>query len=156
MIEVAIPGWRDLRLEDCVLDVNGTLAENGILLPGVADLLDRLGSQLRLHLVTGDTYGTLADIERELGLHGKKLDPHRQAEQKQAYVRELGVERVVAIGNGVNDHLMLLEAALGIAVLGREGLATAALRDADVAVPDIVKAIELLLDTRRLIATLRV
>jgi P-type E1-E2 ATPase len=156
MIEVNIPGWRDLKLEELVLDVNGTLAENGILLPGVADLLGRLGSQLNIHLVTGDTYGTLPDIERELGLRGKRLEPQRQAEQKQAYVRELGVDRVVAIGNGVNDHLMLREAALGIAILGGEGLAAAALREADVVVPDIVKGMELLLDTRHLIATLRV
>lgn len=155
MIEARVPGWRHLKLEHLVLDVNGTLAEAGSLLPGVADALARLKTQLTLHLVTGDTYGTLPAIERELGIRGKKLDAERQAEQKQAYVLELGAERVVAVGNGANDRLMLREAALGIVVLGEEGLSTAALGEADAVVSNPIKAFELLLDTRRLIATLR-
>jgi len=39
MIAVDIPGYRELRLEHLVLDYNGTLAEDGKLLPGVATTL---------------------------------------------------------------------------------------------------------------------
>ena len=50
---------------------------------------------------------------------------------------------------------MLREAALGIAVVGGEGAAAAALREADVVVTDVLAALDLLLNPRRLMATLR-
>jgi len=49
----------------------------------------------------------------------------------------------------------LQRAALGIAVLGGEGLATVCLAAADVVVPSVESALDLLLYPRRLIATLR-
>jgi len=61
----------------------------------------------------------------------------------------------VAVGNGANDAQMLEAAALGIAVLGKEGLAVDALGVADVVVPRIADALEQLLKTPRLVATLR-
>lgn len=59
------------------------------------------------------------------------------------------------VGNGANDVLALQAAALGIAVLGREGLSVVALRSADVVCGSIVDALDLLLDVEALIATLR-
>ena len=70
-------------------------------------------------------------------------------------MEELGPERVAAIGNGANDAAMLRRAALGIAVMGGEGLAAACLNAADAIAPDIGTALDLLLWPRRLIATLR-
>ena len=61
----------------------------------------------------------------------------------------------MAIGNGSNDVAMLRDAGLGLAVLGPEGLALDALTAADLVVPDIVAALELLEDPARLVATLR-
>jgi soluble P-type ATPase len=62
---------------------------------------------------------------------------------------------VVAIGNGANEFAMLRHAALGIAVLGGEGLALDCLNAANVIAPDIGTALDLLLRPCRLIATLR-
>jgi soluble P-type ATPase len=70
-------------------------------------------------------------------------------------VEGLGPERCVAIGNGANDAAMLAASALGIAVVGPEGAAAAAVHAADVVCASIVVALDLLLDTRALIATLR-
>ncbi|MBV9327442.1 MAG: hypothetical protein JO020_15490 [Chloroflexi bacterium] len=50
---------------------------------------------------------------------------------------------------------MLREAALGIAIVGPEGLAAGALAAADVVVPSISDALGLLRNPKRLIATLR-
>jgi len=80
--------------------------------------------------------------------------PGDEAEQKRSLVERLGAERVVAIGNGANDAGMLQAAALGIAVLGPEGLAGEAWQAADV-VAGIHQALDLLLHPRRLVATLR-
>jgi soluble P-type ATPase len=67
----------------------------------------------------------------------------------------LGELATVAVGNGRNDRLMLKQAVLGIAVLGEEGTATAALMAADIVVRDVFSALELLRHPQRLIATLR-
>jgi P-type E1-E2 ATPase len=70
-------------------------------------------------------------------------------------VRELGPEKIVAIGNGANDAAMLKEAALGIAVMGEEGCSTALIKEADLVVTDIMKALGLIEHPERLVATLR-
>ncbi len=44
MIEIEIPGWGSLRLVHAVFDVNGTLARDGELLPGVAERFARLAN----------------------------------------------------------------------------------------------------------------
>jgi len=156
VIELDVPGYRRLRLEHLALDVNGTLALDGGLLPGVAVRLARLRETLSLHLITADTHGRQAAIDAELHLQAVRLTAGRpEAEQKAAYVRGLGADRVVAIGNGANDALMFREAALAIAVLGPEGLAGVALHEADVLTPDIATALDLLANPRRLAATLR-
>lgn len=57
MIEITIPGCAPLELDHLVLDYNGTLGCDGDLLPGVRELLVRLGGHLDIHVVTGDTFG---------------------------------------------------------------------------------------------------
>ena len=57
MIEIDVPGYRCLRLSHLVLDYNGTLAVDGELLPGVARVLNRLAVDLKVHVVTADTFG---------------------------------------------------------------------------------------------------
>jgi soluble P-type ATPase len=67
----------------------------------------------------------------------------------------MGAERVVAIGNGRNDRLMLEAAALGIAVIGDEGIAAEAASASDIVTRHIRDALQLLLEPRRLVASLR-
>jgi soluble P-type ATPase len=156
MIELVIPNYRSLALRRLVLDVNGTLALDGVLLPGVAERLARLKAEIDLHLLTADTHGRQAEIDRALGTQAillRRGEP--EAERKAAYVRALEPESVVAIGNSESDRLMLGEAALGVAVLGPEGLAMGALREADIAAADIGDALDLLLHPKRLVGTLR-
>jgi len=153
-LSVDIPGRGRLELHHLVLDLNGTIALDGALLPGVREAVEALGAVLTCHLVTADTFGTarglLGDLAR-LAL----LTPGDEAGQKAALVRSLGREGVAALGNGANDALMLEEAALGIAVAGAEGLSKTALLAADLLVPGPVEALELLLKPDRLRATLR-
>ena len=155
-IDIYIPGVHRLTLEALVLDVNGTLALDGVLIAGVRERLGRLKELMSVHLVTADTHGRQAEVDAALGLRALILAPNEpQAPAKARFVRDLGAEAVAAIGNGVNDALMIREAALGIAVLGPEGLAAATLRAADVVAPDIGAALDLLLYPKRLIASLR-
>jgi soluble P-type ATPase len=76
-------------------------------------------------------------------------------EAKASYVRNLGPEKVVALGQGMNDKGMLQEAAIGICVLSPEGLASETLFAADLVLPDIITALALLENPIRLVASLR-
>ncbi len=155
MIEIEIPEFRHLRLAHLVLDYNGTLAVDGDLINGVKSRLSTLAGSLSLHIVTADTFGKAAPALAEIDCHLVILPPKNQAVAKADYVRRLGELATVAVGNGRNDRLMLKQAVLGIAVLGEEGTATAALMAADIVVRDVFSALELLRHPQRLIATLR-
>ncbi len=153
MIEVEIEGRGLLRIEHVVLDVNGTIALDGALLPGVKERLALLDDYAEVHLLTADTYGTQAALDAELGIQATIIQ--QGTVEKGAYVLALGAESVAAIGNGANDVAMLNAAALRIAVLGGEGLSAALLKSADILTRDIHDALDLLLNPRRLVATLR-
>ena len=79
----------------------------------------------------------------------------RTGDDKVAFVAELGADATVAIGNGRNDAAMLQAARLGIVIIGPEGAAAATLLAADVICRSVTEALDLLLDERSLIATLR-
>ena len=155
MIELSIPGRGTLKLEHLVCDVNGTLALDGTLIDGVAQAIQHLRERLEIHLITADTHGKQAVIDQQLGLTAERLLPGGEAEQKAALVRRLGPEKVAAIGQGANDAGMLAEAALGIAILSREGLEVATLQAADLLLPDILSALELFEKPNRIVASLR-
>jgi P-type E1-E2 ATPase len=149
---IAVPGRSRLELTHLLLDVNGTVTDHGVLIDGVAERLVRLAASLEVHLLSADTFGSLAAIAAELGLEARTV---ASGEEKAGVVSALGRDRCVAIGNGANDEEMLRAAALGIAVLGPEGASSAALRAADVVCPSVLDALDLLLDDRALTATLR-
>ncbi|MBC7222806.1 MAG: HAD family hydrolase [Anaerolineae bacterium] len=156
MWQTEIPGRGTLRLEHLVLDLNGTIARDGELEPGVAERLTSLASRFAIYLVTADTRGRASDLAARLGVRLERVQPGREPEQKRDFVVRLGSQGVAAVGNGANDAAMLREAALGIAVLGPEGLAKEALLAADVLVRDILDALDLLLQPERLVATWRI
>jgi P-type E1-E2 ATPase len=155
MIELTIPGRGIIRLRHLVCDVNGTLALDGQLIDGVERALLALRDRLELHLLTADTHGKQAEIDRRLAVRAERVSPGDEAGAKAAFVRNLGREHVVALGNGANDAAMLYEAAIGIAVLSPEGTAAEALHAADIVAPDIARALELLERPMRLVAGLR-
>jgi soluble P-type ATPase len=155
MIAVDIPGLRTLRLEHLVLDYNGTLAEDGKLLPGVAAMLGALARTLQIHVVTADTFGSAAEELSGLPVDLVIVPDAAQADSKLEFITRLNADSVVAVGNGRNDRKMLAAAALGIALVQREGGAVETLLCADIVATSIVDALALLQYPKRLIATLR-
>ena len=156
MLTVAIPGRGTLNLEYIVLDFNGTMAFDGVLLPGVQERLNLLAEKLEVHILTADTFGTGKAACREIKGRVHILEQGRAgAKLKREFIEALGKEKTVTVGNGTNDTLMLKEAALGIMVLGPEGASGSALAAADVVVTDINHGLDMLLNPKRLVATLR-
>jgi soluble P-type ATPase len=152
---ISIPDYGELDLKHLVMDYNGTLAIDGMLIEGVREALSELSEFISLHVLTADTFGKakagLKDIECMLSILGDK----DQQSGKLAYVQALGVENTVSIGNGRNDQLMLKSSALGIAVILEEGASAQTLQAADIVCTSIVSALSLLSNPLRIIATLR-
>ncbi len=155
MILVEIPGQEILKACHLVLDFNGTLAIDGKLIEGVRPLLGILSLQLAVHVLTADTFGTARQELSGINCKVKILDAAMQDIQKEAYVRTLGNKQVVAIGNGLNDALMLKNAALGIVVLQKEGASYKTLINADLVCNNIIDALELIVYPKRISASLR-
>ncbi len=155
MIELNIPGRGVLRLQHLVTDVNGTLAVDGVLIDGLARRLASVRDRLSVHLLTADTHGRQAVIDRQLNLSATRLTSGNEQEQKRLFVENLGAASVVAIGQGANDAGMLKAAALGICILSAEGAAAETLLAADLVVPDIFTAFDLLDKPLRIVASLR-
>jgi soluble P-type ATPase len=155
MIDIDIPGFGTVHLEHFVSDFTGTLSVDGKLLPGIKERLDRIAANLKVHILTADTFGMakeeLEGVDCEIHiLVGKDHDV-----QKEDYVRRLGADAVAAFGNGSNDRRMLKAARIGMAVSEGEGCAVDALVSADLHVRCASEGFDLLLNTKRLKATLR-
>jgi P-type E1-E2 ATPase len=155
MIEVNIPGRGIIQLEHLVSDVNGTLAVDGRLPEGLGRILNNLQDRLEVHLLTADTHGRQNQIDRQLNLHAVRIQPGKESNQKAEYVRRLGADCVMAIGQGANDAAMVKIAAIGVCVMSPEGTAVETLLSADLVVPDIHCAFELLEKPIRIVASLR-
>jgi len=155
MIELTIPGRGVYELEHLVMDVNGTLAIDGQLMDGIAKKIASLRDRLTVHLLTADTHGKQAVIDQQLGLTAVRIAPGGESSQKAEYVRKLGSEKVVAIGQGANDAEMLEAAQLGICVMSVEGAAKETLLAADLVVSNSIAALDLLEKPLRIVASLR-
>ena len=153
-LRIDIPRWGSVDIENIVIDLNGTLATDGEISREVKEKIDALSHLVKIYILTADPQrpaneeilGMKAELIRVLGEDSKqgKLD----------FLRTLNPEMTVAVGNGSNDQLILKEAALGIAVLGDEGLSVSAIKSADIVAKDIQSALDLFLKPRRLITTL--
>jgi soluble P-type ATPase len=155
MLRMEIPGRGAYAIAHLVLDMNGTIATDGRISGKVRDKINLLAKRLKVYILTADTRG---DAEARLGRTQAelvRLDEGEEAPQKHQFVKEIGPEKTIAVGNGYNDHLMVQEAALGIAVIGREGAARETIANADVVVNEMLDALDLMLKPLRHRATLR-
>jgi P-type E1-E2 ATPase len=150
---VEIPGRAALDIQTVVFDVNGTLAVDGTLGPGVIERMRQLRARVKVMMLTANTHGKQDEIDAAFGFRAHIITGG--GAEKAAIVRELGAEHVIAVGNGANDAAMFEAAALGIAVLGAEGLALQTLLRADAVTAGPLDALDLLLKPDRLRATLR-
>jgi soluble P-type ATPase len=155
MIEINIPGNKILKLEHLVLDYNGTIAFDGALIDGVKECLAELSQMLTVHVITADTFGSVKKAIEDVDCKLAVIPLDRQDAAKLEYVKNLGCEKTVSMGNGTNDRLMLKASALGVAIIQGEGAAFETLASADVVCTDILFALSLLSNPLRLIATLR-
>jgi len=155
MISISIPGWGNMEIENIVLDLNGTIATDGKIPSEVKEKINVLSKKAKIYILTADTQGTATEESSDMHVELLKVSEKDSAKVKIRVLESLDPTRTVAIGNGNNDQLVLKEAALGIAVLGDEGLSVSAMKHADIIVKNISDVLDLFLKPKRLIATLR-
>jgi soluble P-type ATPase len=155
MIKIDIPGWGAMEIDNIVLDMNGTIATDGRILPEVKEKINSLSEKIKFYTLTVDTYQTADEEIQDINMELVKVRGKDSQKGKMEFLKILNLENTVAIGNGNSDQVILKEAGLGIAVLGDEGMSISAMKQADLMVKSISDALDLFLKPKRLIATLR-
>ena len=155
MIRLDVPGRGTCEFENIVLDLNGTLSVDGKIHPKARDKINLLATRTTIYVVTADTRGRAAQILRKLKAETVLLSGHNTSHEKAEFIRAIGPDRTIGIGNGYNDHLMVKEAALGLCIIGKEGASAETVKNADVILPDVLDALDFLLSPLRSKATLR-
>lgn len=153
--KISIPYFKELSLKHIVLDFNGTIAKDGNLKAEVKERLHLLSELFILHVITSDTFGSVQTQLKDFDVIIKVLNSENHTQEKADYIKELGAEVCLAVGNGSNDAQMLKDAAISIALIGDEGCSTKSLMNSDITCKTIADALDLALNEKRLIATLR-
>jgi soluble P-type ATPase len=153
-MQIHIPGQEDIQINQLVLDFNGTIALDGLLLPNVKERLVELAKLIKIHVLTADSNGSATRECKGLPVDLHVIGKDDQREAKCSFVREIA-PGVAVMGNGVNDELMFRHADLSIAVIGKEGCATTTLMASHIVVKEVIDGLDLLLIHPRLIPTLR-
>lgn len=155
MLKIQIPGEGIIELRYLVLDYNGTIAVDGKCYEKVKRLLKDIAKTLDIYVLTADTYGCAYEEIKGLPVRFHRVDPLNGGEDKRIFVEKLGGEYVAAVGNGKNDVKMFKASKLRVAVIGREGAFCEVLMNSDIVVTCPEDALELFLNTKRIVATLR-
>ena len=148
------PNNTELQIENIVLDLNGTLANKGVVLETTKALLKHL-KQLgyRLILISGDIRGNAKKTAEELGLD---LFLGKNSEEKAQQMQQFDKHKTAAIGNARIDIGTFQNAEISIATVQSEGIHTEILKHVDILIPSIDEALKLFIDTKSLEATLRI
>ena len=155
MLNLDIPGFKKLTVENLALDFNGTIACDGVISDDIKAKLNDIAGFLNIYVLTADTFGSarkeLEDVNCELVI----LNENDQAAQKTQLMEEINPLHSIAIGNGRNDVRMLNVSAIGISVINGEGASGQTLTSADIVCRSFMEAMEMLENPRRIKATLR-
>jgi soluble P-type ATPase len=113
-------GIDGIELDTIILDLNGTIAVNGVLVDGLKDRLNQLKNLgFKIYLFTGDQRGNARDLARDTGI---EVQIATSAEEKESLTQKLDVDKTVAIGNARIDIGTFKHTKLRIATLQAEGM----------------------------------
>lgn len=154
-MRIEIPEYKVLEVEFLVVDYNGTIAVDGKMPETIKERLVKLSKELKIHVLTADTHGNAREECKDIPVEIRTFSHGNAVTEKDEIVENLGRYNCVCMGNGRNDLLMCRMAALSIAVLDAEGMYGKLIREADVCVRSMEEGLDLLLNPKRLVATLR-
>jgi soluble P-type ATPase len=126
MLEVIIPGFETLKLKKLVLDLNGTLATDGVIPEKVIKKLNNLKQILNIFIITAGTHGKLEEISEKISA---KLVSITELEEKWEEFYSLIIESppksiiVNKLGNVIfkESHLLKVKSPLLIKIKLKNG-----------------------------------
>ncbi len=154
-MKIEIPNYDTYNIKKIAFDFNGTLATGGNVPDEIIKKLEILAVNFDVYILTADTFGTVRDMVSNLAVEVAIIEGDDGTGFKRDFIREIGSDDTIAIGNGNNDRLMIEEAAIGIALIGNEGAATTTILNSDLVLSNIFDVFSLLEEPDRLIASLR-
>lgn len=154
-MKIEIPGREVVEISYLVFDYNGTIAIDGEIKESIKEKIIALSKNFSLYVLTADTYGSAKKECENLPLNLKCFPNNNTSENKLEIINELGSDKCMCFGNGYNDIKMFEKSALSIAILDVEGCSTKLLQSADIMVRSIDDGLDLVLNSNRIIADLR-
>ncbi len=151
----SVPDLSEFNIENLVLDYNGTFAYKGESNGKVLHLLKEISKNLKIYIVTANTFGKINHFKDQLPVEIHIFPPENQVKLKADFIKIIGEEKTIAIGNGSNDARMLKEAAIGIAVIENKIASFKAIENANIVRKSIIDALYLILNPDLIFATLR-
>lgn len=155
MLKIEVPGQQTLEIENIVFDLDGTLTVDGRIHPKTKDRINLLARRTTIYVLDDDSRGQAQDVLKKVKAQIVRIEDVNVEDAKTAFVRKIGAEHTVAVGNGHSDRLMVHEASLGICVLSREGTSSETIQNADIVFSSILDALDFLSRPLRQKATLR-
>ncbi len=149
-MRINVPNYGVVEFKSVLFDLNGTLGTSGKVPEDVKRLLEKLADRYTVVVLSADTFGTLKGEFESLPVRIERVS---SGEEKAEIAG--GYAPYAAVGNGNNDVAMMESAELAFCVIGEEGATVDAMLAADILVKDVRDAIGMLLDEKKLIATLR-
>ena len=154
MISIERPGQNNLEIEFILIDFEGTLASDRRVHPKAKDKINLLSKRAQIYILTKGEKELVEERLRKVRAEITYLAEAGASQQKLDLLERLGASRTVAIGNGVDDALMIEEAGFGICIMSKEGTFSETMKKADVVFMDILDALDFLLKPLRQKATL--
>jgi soluble P-type ATPase len=154
MITIQRPGQELLEIDFILIDFEGTLASDRRVHPKVKERINLLSKRTKIHILAKGEKERVEEGLKKVKAEIVYLMEGKPSQQKLDLLRQLGAARTVAIGNGMDDVLMIEEAGFGICVLGKEGACSESMKKADVVFMNILDALDFLLKPLRQKATL--
>jgi soluble P-type ATPase len=154
MISIQRPGQSNLEIDFILLDFEGTLASDRRVHPKTKDKINLLSKRTKIYILTKGEKEGVEEVLKKVKAEIVYLDEGKSSQQKLDLLRQLGVSRTVAIGNGVDDAPMMEEADFSLCVIGKEGTSSETMDKAEVVFMNILDALDFLLKPLRQKATL--
>ncbi|MCT4633837.1 MAG: HAD hydrolase family protein [Firmicutes bacterium] len=154
-MKLNIPSYGEYEIKNLIFDYNGTIAKKGQVIEGLKEVIVALCQDFNVFIVTADTYGSVRENFKDTPVKIKIISGDHEADLKLKALFEIGPENSISFGNGRNDVHMLKQSAIGIGIIGSEGMASSLVQSADILVKSIFDAVDLVNNKNSLIATLR-
>jgi len=152
-MEFVLNTGKKIELDSIALDLNGTLAVGGLIKETTKQRISLLKKKgFDFFLISGDARGNASKIAEELGIN---LFIAKNSREKLTAVKKIPSKNIIAIGNARIDLGMFKKAKLKIITLQAEGIHTSIILKADIIVPNINDALDLFIDEKRFLSTMK-